>query len=195
MRIGVDFDGVIIDTEQNFRYYVEKSMYERGQEPITRTNRDVFRNYQDIITDGIWLTFLNLWNTVTNQSGFIVGGKEILQKLRKEGHKLFLITARGAFENFNDILSAEKKLKEFDFKFDDVFFKVNNKAQFCVDSKIDVMIDDCNRHCKKLSAAGIKTLYFRDRNYEDLNHPNIVTVDNWFHIYKEIIKLDKAKNS
>ena len=72
-----------------------------------------------------------------------------------------------------------------------MFFGVTDKAKLCRENGIDIMVDDCNRNCARLAAAGVKTLYFRNLNIEELTHPNITEVDNWFHIYKEICNLDK----
>ncbi|MCL2413381.1 MAG: hypothetical protein FWC98_04495, partial [Bacteroidales bacterium] len=89
----------------------------------------------------------------------------------------------------------EKQLAELEkegFKFDEIFTGKKDKAKCCIEQNIDIMIDDCNRNCAKLADAGIKTLYFRERNVEKIEHKNITMVDNWMHIYKELLTLAKS---
>jgi len=126
----------------------------------------------------------------------MVGAREILDMLRERGHKLFLITARTSVYALGEeeIISAKKRLDEFGFKFDGEFWCVNNKVKVCKDNNIVIMIDDCNENCRKLSEAGIHTLYFREKGVEKLpGGKYLVDVYNWMHIYKEILKLEKGK--
>ena len=191
LRIGIDFDGVLVDTEADFRYHMEKHMYEQGIEPATRHNRNALKNYEIDDLSDLQDFFIECFcKDLTMTGSFFAGAKEVLQMLRKRGHKLFLVTARGKIARQPEIQTARARLDEFGFKFDGEFWEIKDKSKVCLDNGLDVLVDDCNENCVKSAAAGIKTLYFRDRGIEKLDHPNITEVDNWFHIYKEILKFE-----
>ena len=67
---------------------------------------------------------------------------------------------------------------------------MRDKAVYCKKNNIDVLIDDDDYYSHSVAEAGIKVLYFRDRNVRHINHHNLIEVDNWMHIYKEILKLE-----
>ena len=197
LKIGVDYDGVVLDSESWFAYEFEKFMFENGIEIMTRKNRSVQKNYDfsNIPTDSKIHELMTSENfakevdRIGTISAFMPGVFEMLRTLRDRGHELVLITARGALCMDIEVNATKKQLAEVGFKFDHEFYGASNKAKICIEQGIDIMIDDDNKNCLQLGQAGIKTLYFRDRNVEKLDHPNITEVDNWCHIYKEILKI------
>lgn len=192
MNIGVDFDGVIVDSEKRFKYHFEKFAFlKHGREVKTRVWRSAQKCF-DLPKEDVDKYFINNLGPITLASPFMEGAREVLEMLRERGHKLFLVTARNTFLCEDEVVSAQKKVKELGFKFDGEFWSVLDKVACCKENNITVMIDDCNKNCRKLMENGIHTLYFREKGVEKLPEGEyLVDVHNWIHIYKEILKLER----
>lgn len=90
----------------------------------------------------------------------MLGAKEVIQKLKKMGHKLIIISSRGTETNEMIDIVIDKFKKE-NIKFDKYFWKEINKLKICKEENIDIMIDDSPSTCKKMADNRIKAIYFR----------------------------------
>ena len=109
--------------------------------------------------------------------------------LKKQGHELVVITARGGFiKEMKD--DAIRLLEENNLKFDNYYWQVKDKLEICKKEKIDVMIDDDWKIIKKLADNHVRTLYFRDTNLVKLEENEYIKeVNNWGDIYRVIKEL------
>ena len=162
MNIGIDIDGVILDSEKVFRTVAE--LYNT----IKLNNRKI-RDYQEprIQEKYDWTEqeiqeFANKYYIeCSKKSNLMPYAKEVLDLLKKEGHKLIIITARG--KDLKEMKTvAEEKFKKEGLEFDKYFWAQMQKADICVNEKIDIMIDDNYTNCLQIADKNIKTLYFRD---------------------------------
>lgn len=187
MKIGIDIDGVILDSEALFRTIAEMhntielndrpiNDYEepRIQEKYNWTEQEINEFAQKYFVEG------------TKQSNFMPYVKEVLDKLKEEGHELVIVTARGhMIKEMKSVM--EKRFKEENLVFDKYYWGLTDKAKVCVDEKIDVMIDDNYKNCQDISSQNIKTLYFRDAGLKKIPENDYLTeVHNWGEIYKYI---------
>ena len=187
MKIGIDIDGVVIDSETTFRTYEEIFAIEElngrkivnSEEPKFQQRYDWTEEEQKQFIDKYFLE-------VSKNSGLMSGFVPVYKRLKEQGHEFVVITARGGFvEEMKD--DAERVLNENGIVFDKYYWKNDDKVQACLDEKVDLMIDDDHRIIKRLNDNGIKTLYFRDTNLlrlpeTELNHE----VNNWGDIYRYI---------
>lgn len=186
MNIGIDIDGVILDSEKVFRTMADlyntinlnnraiKAPDEpRIQEKYNWTNEEI-QDFAD-----------KYFIECTEKANFMPYVKDVLNLLKKEGHKLIIITARGKDKKeMREV--AERKFKKEGLKFDKYYWAKQDKADVCVEEKIDVMIDDNYRNCIEIANKNIKTLYFRDAGIKKISNENIEEVHNWGEIYKYI---------
>lgn len=192
MRIGIDLDGVVFDTETLWATLAEiydcniigrNSIIRRGeprvQEKYDWTDDEV-NNYMKEYVD-------------IKEFNIIPGVKEVIKLLREEVHKLIAITARGKVENSLDGKSiARKMLDKENIAFDDFYWGCNNKLETCKKAKIDIMIDDNYHICEDLSNNNIKTLYFRTLGRcKCNNNDNLKEVYSWGKIYRYIKEICK----
>ena len=188
MRIGVDLDGVIFDTEKEFRVYSE--LYDildlkrnskmdnkelRFQERFSWSKEEIdgfLKKYHDKIIQG---------------ANFIPGAKTVLRKLKEEGNQLIVITARGGF-NKNMIAKTEERLKKEEMDiFEKYYWASENKEEICKKENIDIMIDDFNRNCEKIAKEKIKVIYMKAAPSYDLEENEYIKVlYNWGEIYRYI---------
>ena len=187
MKIGIDLDGVVIDSETTFRTYEEIFDIDilngnnliKTEEPKSQYRYDWTEEQQKEFIEKYFLT-------VSRESGLMSGFIGVYNLLKKQGHEFIVITARGGFiEKMKD--DAIRLLDENNIKFDKYYWKVEDKLQVCQNENIDIMIDDDWRIIKKLSDNKIKTLYFRDTNLMKLKENNYIKeVNNWGEIYRYI---------
>ena len=114
--------------------------------------------------------------------------KEIMDKLKKDGHKLFIITSRGLLTQ-DEVEVTIKRFKSEGLEFENVVFSVHDKASECKKLGIDVMIEDYYDYACGLAKSGIKCLYYRGSVLKQINHPKVTEVRNWGDIWVEINKM------
>lgn len=188
MKIGIDLDGVIFDSEKEFRVYSELyDMIDLKQNSKTDNKKLRFQDrfqWSKEELDG----FLNKYHKqIIVESNFMPGVKRVLNLLKKDGHTLILITARGGI-NKNMIKITEDRLKENDMDiFDRYYWATENKDEVCKKENIDIMIDDYLKNCESTAKLNIKTIYLKDAPSYDLNQTeNIKVLYNWGEIYRYI---------
>ena len=191
MRIGVDFDGVVFDSETTFRCYEE--MFDinilKGNNLIDREEPKFQQRYN--WTKDEEKQFINeYFLKVSKESGIMSGFLKVFDALKHQGHEFISITARGGFvKEMKD--DAIRLLKENNITFDKYFWHVKDKLQVCQDEKVDIMIDDDWRIVKTLSENKVKCLYFRDTNLKKLEENEYLKeVNNWGDIYRYIKEND-----
>lgn len=187
MKIGIDIDGVLIDSEERFRYKAELFHYIERKNPKPKDNDFywVQDNYEWSQED--WNIFQEKYLLrLTEESNFLPGVKEVLDLLKQENNELIIISARGT-ECDEMITLVEKKIKDSNLKFDKYYWKIQDKLKICKDEQIDIMIDDNPNTCEKLSQNNIKTLYFRSIYGKRIQeNENLKEVYNWGQVYTAI---------
>ena len=187
MKIGIDLDGVVIDSETTFRTYEEIFDIETLKENnlINREEPKFQARYnwtEEQKQEFIEKNFL----TVSKESPLMAGFIGVYNLLKNEDIEFVVITARGGFiKEMKD--EAERLLNENNIVFDKYYWKQDDKLDVCQKEKIDLMIDDDYKIIKRLSDNGIKTLYFRDTGLKKLEENEYIKeVNNWGDIYRYI---------
>lgn len=182
MNFGVDFDGVLFDTESINRSYatIYNADFVGNEEKFPDELRNCKRfqwskehEYQ----------FINKYLfDIMKTAPVMANAKEVISLLRKAGHKVYAITARGGeFPQAKKI--SEKRLKQEKVVFDGVFYNVEHKLEHCKQLKIDFMIDDLYDTIEILSNNGINCLYFNSLSLKPCKNKNIEEVKTWGDIY------------
>ena len=136
MNIGIDVDGVLIDFEERFRYKAEIFDY------LEKKNNEVKDKESYIIEEKYnwseydWNTFANKYLIeLSKDSNIMPGVREVINLLKIDGHKLFIISARGTeFEDMITIVS--EKFEKENLKFDKYYWKTKNKLEIIQKEKI-----------------------------------------------------------
>lgn len=181
MNIGIDIDDTIVNTYDIFlKLLVMKYKFNYNQLLIEKSN--YFELYEKLDN------FDNVKKDLFSILGKSVKLKEnvvnVFNKLKEDGHKIILITAR----NYNDYDEPYKLtyeyLKKNGVPFDKLIVNTDKKAQVCLDEKIDLFIDDSTMNCKDVSSVGIKTLQFGALFNEEIK--DFKKVYSWDEIYEYI---------
>lgn len=191
MNIGIDVDGVLIDFEERFRCKADIFDY------LERKNNKINNKYSYIIEEKYnwsekdWDTFAEKYLIqLTKESNLIPGAKEIINLLKKDKHKLFIVSARGI--EFEDMINIVKeKFEKEKISFDKYYWKIKNKLEIIKTEKIDIMIDDNPNTCQMLSENNFKTIYLRNIYGKELKeNTNLKEAKNWGEIYRYIQELN-----
>ena len=187
MKIGIDLDGVVIDSETTFRTYEEIFDIEilKGNNLIDREEPKFQGRYnwskeqeQEFIN--------NYFLRVSRESNLMSCFIAVYNLLKSKGFEFVVITARGGHvKEMKD--DAERILNENGITFDKYYWQVENKLEVCQKENIDIMIDDDYKIIEQISSNKIKTLYFRDTNLKKLEENEYIKeVNNWGDIYRII---------
>lgn len=191
MRIGLDLDGVVIDSETTFRTYeeifaIDDLNYRKiinFEEPKYQGRYKWSKEEQDKFNQKYLLK-------AARESNLMPGFLAIYNKFKELGFEMIVITARGVFiEEMKD--DAIRLLKENNIIFDRYYWNVQDKLEICQKENIDVMIDDDYKIIQQLSDSKIQTLYFRDTNLKKLKETDYIhEVNNWGDVYRFFKELD-----
>lgn len=193
MKIGIDLDGVVIDSEATFRTYEEIYDIDILKENNLINKKEAkFQDRYNWTKEQEKEFVEKYFLTVSKESNLMPGFIGVYNLLKKQGHEFVVITARGGFiEEMKD--DAIRLLKENNIEFDKYYWKVSNKLEICKKENINIMIDDDWKIIKKLADNNIKTLYFRDTNLLKLEENEYIKeVNNWGDIYR-IIRNENIK--
>ena len=193
MKIGIDLDGVIFDSEQDFRVYQELYDMIELKQNNKKNNKEPRFEERYNWTEEVKMNFLNRYHAqVVNETNYMPGAKEVLKLLKAEGHLLVLITARGGI-NKDMIKITEERFKNEGMEiFDKFYWATENKDEVCVKEHIDIMIDDSYDKCESIAKSKIKTIYLKDAPSYDLEENDYIKVlYNWGEIYRYIKELEK----
>ena len=195
MRIGIDLDGVIFDSEKLYRIYSELYDIQDLKKNSLKNNKEIrFQDrysWSDEETNG----FVKKYHRkITEVSNFMPGAKDVISLLKEEGHTLIVITARGKL-NKDLIPVTIQRLKDNNLDlFEKYYWGTDNKEEICKQEKIDLMIDDSNTNCKKIANSHIHTIYLKDAPSFDIKENEYLKVlYNWGEIYRYINEIEKDK--
>lgn len=190
VKIGIDIDGVVLDFERLVRTYAE--LYDvielNGNGLIAKDENRFQERYN---WDETELTrFKNKYFiSLSKEAKLLPGVKDVIDLLKRDGHELIVISARG--NDYNEMKNVvEEIFKKENLNFDKYYWKQVDKVNVALSEKIDIMIDDSYEICKKMSDVEIETLYFRDKNMKKINSEYVIDVSNWGEIYRVINKMN-----
>lgn len=192
MKIGIDLDGVVIDSETTFRTYEEIFDLDKlNRNNLINREEPKFQaryNWKDVEQEEF---IKNYFMTVSKESPLMAGFIGVYNLLKKENIELIVITARGRLGGDEMKEDAERLLNKYNIKFDKYYWKQDNKLDICLKEEIDLMIDDDYKIIEKLSDNNIKTLYFRDTGLKKIKENEYIKeVNNWGDIYRYIKSLN-----
>ena len=185
MKLGIDIDGVILDSESYIRTYAELyDLTELNGKGVQRKDELKLLKRYDWTEDNFKDFAQKYFVPLTKMAALMPASKVVLEKLREEGNELVIITARGG-EMPEMRIAAEEVFERENMKFDRLYWNKEDKLETCVDEKVDYMIDDNYDVCKRLSENNIKTIYFREKGMKKLEENEYLKeVSSWGEIYR-----------
>ena len=151
MKIGLDLDDTICSTDKVIRKYVDNYCKKNG-----------------IVVDELWSNevskkefLINNLEKIYTEAKIKRGVKTTLNRLKKEGHKLYIITARTNKYMKTDIKSfINDYLNKNNIFVDDIFIDGKDKVDICKNNNIDIILEDNLYNYNLLIKNGINAVLF-----------------------------------
>lgn len=200
MRIGIDIDGVITNIEQFVINNISKYCVENKVEyKIDTSHYDFCKifNISKEIELEFWKSHLEKYAIHEKARPF---ASEIIEKLKKDGNEIYIITARW-FTNRDDEIGNKMReivknwLYENKIGYDQLIFSKGNnesKVQEIMENKIDLMIEDNPNNINEI--ANIIPVVCYDTGYnKDCIGNQIIRCYSWYDIYSKINQLKRER--
>ena len=163
MKIGVDIDNVL----SNFNEELLKEFLEHDKQ---LRNTGVINKDADFITKGMfdWSKeesddfYYNNIERIAKELKAKEGASEYIQKLRKDGHEIYIISGRDNGEYSDPYKLTKDWLNKYQIEYDKLIltnaYNSTEKAKICIENDIEIMIDDSTSVYKAVSERGINAL-------------------------------------
>lgn len=188
MRIGIDIDGCITNEDEYRRAFMDKYCLEKGYPYL-----DDPYGYE---IKASWWThkieddYRSLYQETYFRYAIVrYGCKEVLNRLKEEGHEIYLITGR--YPAFFDTEEGKKTraitrewLMKNEIPFDKLVFTGFPKTQYIKAENVDVMIEDYEgtiRDCVK----EFPTYCFDNSYNRGLELENMTRIYSWYDFYRK----------
>jgi uncharacterized HAD superfamily protein len=192
LKIGIDIDGVLTDIEKWQLDYGSKFYYENYHKGIVNNKGyetdEIFDSSHEC-DDLFWNKYFEEYSVNVEARKFAA---EVISNLKKEGYKIYIITARGSFLDNSSVLTKKENdqivknwLSKNKIYYDQIIFSPEDKLNICINNKIDIMIEDKVDNINKISTK-IPVICFNAGYNELCNGKNIYRVYSWYDAYYTI---------
>ena len=198
MNIGIDIDNVISNFNEVLleEYLIHDK--EIGKCGIINKNAEYIRRGMFDWSEIEEKTFYkqNI-ERIVKKLNPIEGAKEYIDKLKKDGHKIYIITGRDNGDYSNPYDMTKDWLDKFHIYYDKLILTnaykndKHGKSEKCIENNVDIMIDDSVNICMDSINYGIDTLIMDTPYNRQVN--NIKRVHSWKEIYEYITSYKKKK--
>lgn len=182
MRIGIDMDGVIVDTINYVASELSKYLNREVQPDEVAHNLGEMQNIMQI--------FIEHGERLLCSLAPIDLAVDSINSIALD-HDVYIISAR--FHIHYD--STLQWLKKYGINVDKVIFtEGKSKSNICIENGIDVFIEDSVKNALELADKGIRVILYSTEYNSSIQREDINRCDNWKCIVDAIsrIMLDKA---
>lgn len=191
MIIGIDIDNTLTEVQEElnkaaYDYAIKLGKNienpENSLEDI-KNNGDLYRKTFQFTYEELKYFLKDIQEEITNNAKPREGAVETIKKLRKDGHKIYIVTARDSEFHDDPYNQSKNWLDKNNIEYDKLIVNAREKAPVCEKEKIDLFIDDQLNNCIDVFKIGISTIKIGDNN---VNIKGIINYNNWNDIYNYI---------
>lgn len=193
MIIGIDIDDTLTDIRDEvgaaalkYAQSLNKDIDESKVVWDKNNNGSSFKERYNLNKEELLYFFRNIQENITKKAKPREGVVEVIKKLREDGHKIYIITARDSEFHEDPFELSKVWLDKNNIEYDKLIVNARDKAKVCREQNVDAFIDDKLSNCLEISNENIITI--RITNYTD-EHQEIVNKKNWKEIYEYIKQL------
>lgn len=198
MRIGIDIDNVISTFNEELLEEFLKHNKELGYGKEMNNNATYITRGMFNWKEGeVQAYYKNNIERIIKKLNVKRDAKKYIDKLKNDGHYIYIITGRDNGEYLDPYNNTKKWLEDKSIKYDKLILTnaykndEHGKSEKCIENNIDIMIDDSVDICKDCINYGITTLLM-DTPYNRQSN-DITRVHNWKEIYDYITNYRKQK--
>lgn len=183
MRIGIDIDDTVTYTFEHLQPYVAEyfgiTLEEAKERNISYSTLPIEWQKQETEFGR------KVYDKVILYGKAKEGAAEFVAKLKEDGHEIVFITARTNRVYADAKGISEEQLRRNNIPFDKVIC-TEEKAQRCVEEKMDLLIDDTISHCEAAAKLGLRAIVFNGKANRD-KVTKLPRVNTWEELY-ELLK-------
>ena len=195
MNIGIDIDDTISNSSEIFIKYAKiynKENYINFKINTNELNQEKAFGWNEYHQKIFSKKFLN---KILNETKPKKNAVSIINRLKGNGNKIIIITARSNSELRNIYDITENWLKIYNINFDKLIVDSQSKELDCIKNNIDIFIDDNYKICEKVNEkANIPVFLFNTRYNSNCKSLNVERVFNWNEIYMKINNIKLGVN-
>ncbi len=195
MKIGIDIDNTLTKVQEK----LNKAAFDYANS-LGKNIKDCNISMKDINNDGdtyrkkfkfnneeLKYFLKEIQENITNNASPRENAKEVIDKLKNDGHQIYIITARDSEFHDDPYMYSKNWLDKNKIYYDKLIVNARNKKDVCKKEEIDLFIDDQPNNCLQILNAGIKAIMITDN---DDNFDGIINLKNWNDIYNFINGLE-----
>ena len=195
MNIGIDLDGVLTNFNDFCMNYGTKYASEIGNgriiNPKGYESIEIF-SWSEQTDNDFWENYKAKYAIEEKPRTF---AKEVIDKLKNDGHNIYIITARAS--EFQDVEFKKKMedlvrqwFKDNELYYDELIFSTVNKLENCRAKNIDIMVEDSPHNIRQLSEF-LPIICFDARYNRDIEGKNIIRCYSFYDVYEKIKEFNK----
>lgn len=196
MNIGIDIDNVLSNFNDVLLEDYLKHDKELRNNGIVNKEKYITRGMFDWSEDEERSYYKNNIERIAKDFEPIKDCSKYIKELRQDGHLIFIISGRDNGEYSDPYNMTIEWLKKYDIEYDKLIltnaYKHQEKADYCKQNNIDIMIDDSIHVCEKCAENNIDCILFETPYNKKENRFN--KVSNWKELYKFLSNYKKKKN-
>lgn len=195
MKIGIDIDNTLTEVQEElnkaaFEYAISLGKkidnYDNPMEDI-KNNGDTYRKKFQFTYEELKYFLKNIQENITNNAIPRENAKEVIDKLKKDGNEIYIITARDSEFHDDPYKLSKDWLDKNEIYYDKLIVNAREKSSTCKNEKIDLFIDDQLNNCLSVQNVGIQTIMITDKTY---NYDKIKQLKDWNEIYNYINEME-----
>jgi len=196
MKIAIDIDKTLFDCKKSLIYQVANSL----EKIIPKRHKD-FKYLTKEDAKNIPIKFRNLFGKMGDPEKYeeVDGSVDIIKKFASEGHQIAFLSSRPNMRIMNQVIISW--LQKHDLPNDFVVVNCSDKAGFCLEHGIDVLIDDGLKNCVSTNSLGISTIHlnpskkFSKENAGVKNPDKFYVANGWKEVENQIRNIEKSQNN
>lgn len=198
MKLGFDIDDTIADSFSLMFNLAQKFDIEvLGKEGEINTEN---------VKEGFYIGNIHSWKKEQTEAFFElyyvyalqkvkpkIFSVDVLQKLKKEGNEIIIISSRFNNKTVSNINRMTKEwLERYKIPYDKLYTEAQNKIEIIKNEKIEIVVDDDYYICKEASKFTKKVFLMNlQSNVNKQTNENIKRIYSWIQLYQNIKEIGK----
>jgi len=194
MRIGIDIDNTLTNVQEELNEAAYNYAIKLGKPIDTSIIKEDINNNGSFYKQNFKFSYNELkyflkeiMEKIVNKAEPRENAINVIRNLRKEGHKIYIITARDNEFHDDPYILSKTWLDKNKIEYDKLIVNARKKAPVCKQEKIDLFIDDQMHNCIDIMNEGIQAIRISDSKE---HFENIKSFDNWNEIYEYIKSME-----
>jgi Uncharacterized conserved protein len=193
VRIGIDIDNTITDTERTFLEYChiyDKALRNNGIIHSSEANVQDKFDWTEDEQNKFNSTYIE---KIIKNAIIYDDAKKVINSLYNNGHEIYFITARSKKYYTRAQEATYNWLIKNEVKFNSLICEAETKVDECISNNIDVMFDDSYSIYKLLQKENINCVLFKTEfNYHMINAEEDLFVCKWTEFEDYINEISKV---